>query len=290
MAWTDGGPPLFAFSLVMLLLSTVAVTLRFVCRGYILRVLGLSDLFILLTLICSLAHVCILGIIVSRGLGLPKTIFEFTPDEREFFFKMRCMSKLVVNLSIVMTKLSVLLLFLDIFLTAWPRRATYVIIVLTALFGVWIAVTNIFPCIPIDSSWKSEEPERRCMDIGQGKSLTDAVVSFVLDMAIFCLPLPVVWPMTLPWRQKAWLYFAFALGFFVCVASAIRIVFVMTSAGDPNSGPGIPYWVATEINVAIVVACIPTLRLLVVKICPRMLETTEPASKTSNRRRSPQPE
>lgn len=50
MARTNQGL-LFAFSVVMLLLSTVAVTLRFVCRGYILRVLGLSELFMLLTLV-----------------------------------------------------------------------------------------------------------------------------------------------------------------------------------------------------------------------------------------------
>ena len=51
MARTGQGTFLFAYSIMMLLLSTVAVTLRFVCRGYILRVLGLSELFMLLTLV-----------------------------------------------------------------------------------------------------------------------------------------------------------------------------------------------------------------------------------------------
>jgi hypothetical protein len=51
MAKTGKGGFLFPFSVLMLLLSTIAVTLRFVCRGYILRVLGLSELFMLLTLV-----------------------------------------------------------------------------------------------------------------------------------------------------------------------------------------------------------------------------------------------
>ena len=119
---------------------------------------------------------------------------------------------MVVNLSVALTKIAVLLLFLDIFLTAWPRRATYILIALTSLFGVWAAVTNIFLCIPIEDFWKPDLPNRRCFGIRKGKPLADATGSFVLDVAIFCLPLPVVWPLTLPRRQKAWLYFVFALG------------------------------------------------------------------------------
>jgi hypothetical protein len=120
---------------------------------------------------------------------------------------------LVVNLSLVLTKIAVLLLFLDIFPTAWPRRATYILITLTSLFGVWAVVTNIFLCIPIDSFWKPDLPDRKCFGIRKEKPLADAAGSFILDAAIFCLPLPVVRPLTLPWRQKAWLYFVFALGF-----------------------------------------------------------------------------
>lgn len=122
-------------------------------------------------------------------------------------------SKLVVNLSVVMTKISVLLLFLDIFLTSWPRKATHVLIVLTSVFGICDAITNIFACLPMSSFWNLDQPDHQCISIGDTKALADAVISCVLDAAIFCLPLPLIWPMTLPWRQKAWLYFAFALGF-----------------------------------------------------------------------------
>ena len=51
MAWTSAGRSIFAFALVSTLLSVVAVTLRFVCRGRLLRVLGASDWFLLATLV-----------------------------------------------------------------------------------------------------------------------------------------------------------------------------------------------------------------------------------------------
>ncbi|EAQ92047.1 hypothetical protein CHGG_00282 [Chaetomium globosum CBS 148.51] len=291
MGWTGEGPSLFAFSAGMLLFATLAVALRFVCRGYILRVLGLSDLCILFTLLFSLADTCILGIYASTGLELPKDSSELTSDEKQFVFKMLYASKLVVNFSVVMTKILVLLLFsrhlLDVLATV--RRRTF-LIVLTSVFGICDAITNIFACLPMSSFWNLDQPDHQCISIGDTKALADAVISCVLDAAIFCLPLPLIWPMTLPWRQKAWLYFAFALGFLVCAASAVRIYLVLGGVGIPSEENSLPYWVATEINVAIVIACIPTLRLLVVRIWPRLLETAAEDAKTSGNGRTSQPE
>lgn len=104
-----------------------------------------------------------------------------------------------------------MLLFLDIFVIGWPRKATYVVVVLVTLFGIWLVVSYTLACIPIDSFWKQDVSDRRCL--GSQKWHADAGVNLVLDVAIFCLPLPVVWPMSLPRRQKLWLYIVFALGF-----------------------------------------------------------------------------
>jgi hypothetical protein len=54
----------------------------------------------------------------------------------------------------------------------------------------------------------------------------------------------------------------------------MRIYYVRGGIGAPDSGVAIPYWVTTEVNLAIIIACIPTLRLLVVKVYPRLLDTT----------------
>jgi hypothetical protein len=51
MAWTEQGRSIFAFAVVLSVLSTAAVALRFVCRWRVLHVLGLSDWFLLFTLV-----------------------------------------------------------------------------------------------------------------------------------------------------------------------------------------------------------------------------------------------
>ena len=53
MAWTEQGRSIFAFVVVLSVLSTTAVALRFVCRGRVLHVLGPTDWFLLVTLVRS---------------------------------------------------------------------------------------------------------------------------------------------------------------------------------------------------------------------------------------------
>jgi hypothetical protein len=100
---------------------------------------------------------------------------------------------------------------LDIFTIGWPRKATYAVIVLVTLFGLWLVLSNILTCIPVESFWNEDLSDRRCL--APQKWHADAAVNFVLDVLAFCLPLPVVWPMSLPRRQKLWLSIVFALGF-----------------------------------------------------------------------------
>lgn len=54
MEWTDKGARVFACALVLSVIASTAVALRFISRGYILRVIGLTDWFLLLTLFFSL--------------------------------------------------------------------------------------------------------------------------------------------------------------------------------------------------------------------------------------------
>lgn len=56
MAWTEQGRSIFAFAVVLSVLSTAAVALRFVCRVRALHVLWLSDWFLLFTLVRGPKH------------------------------------------------------------------------------------------------------------------------------------------------------------------------------------------------------------------------------------------
>jgi branched-subunit amino acid transport protein AzlD len=51
MDWTQSGTQVFACAVAQLLVSSVAVALRLISRGRILRILGPTDWFMVLTLV-----------------------------------------------------------------------------------------------------------------------------------------------------------------------------------------------------------------------------------------------
>ena len=110
-----------------------------------------------------------------------------------------------------MTKISVCLLFLDVFLVTSIRKATYVVLIAVILHATYVTLTNIFVCTPIHDYW--DNPRNNvCINV-RVKFNIDNGLNIVFNFIMLCLPLPAIWPMTLPWRQKLWLFCLFMLGF-----------------------------------------------------------------------------
>ncbi|KXX73264.1 hypothetical protein MMYC01_209387 [Madurella mycetomatis] len=283
MEWADSGTRLLAWAIVMLVLAVVAVALRLASRGCILHVLGLTDCFIVLTLLFSVINTVSIGFHVAYGLG--HHVVDLTWEEIGTFFKVLYGSIIVNNLGVYLAKISVLLLFLDIFIVSWVRRATYVVIVLATLCCLWTTLSNIFFCIPIRKFWDftlAADPDRKCIATPM-KYYVDGSLNLALDFVMLFMPLPVIWHMNIPFGHKLWLYSVFVLGFSVCLISVARIYFVYDSlnTNDPTlSGLHIITWSMLEINLSIIIACIPTLKPLAAKLWPRLF-TTPHSSETN---------
>jgi hypothetical protein len=211
MQWSTRGAHLFAFTVVMAALSTVAVTLRFFSRGRILHVLGPTDWFLAVTLLFSIVNTASVVGHVAHGLGWP--LSELSVEERRESLKIQYFAIIINNLSLVFTKISVALLFLDVFLVTSIRKATYVVLIAVILHGIYVTLTNIFFCTPINDYWdKPFNPANNCID-PRTKFRIDNALNIVFNFVMLFLPVPAIWPMTLPWRQKLWLFFLFMLGF-----------------------------------------------------------------------------
>src|ERR1051325_11666797 len=88
--------------------------------------------------------------------------------------------------------------------------------------------------------------------------------------------MPVLSALKLPRRQKYALVGVFALGFFVCIVSIIRLIalidVVKKQAVDATyTSANMIYWTSVEVNAAISCACIMTLKPLIQKIFPSLL-------------------
>lgn len=71
----------------------------------------------------------------------------------------------------------------------------------------------------------------------------------------------------------------------VCTVSGLRFHYLdfTEMQGDPTyGGVMIAYWFTIEINVPIVIACIPTVKPLIARWCPRLLESAPSRSELSS--------
>jgi hypothetical protein len=274
MAWAAAGIGAFALAVVLVTLSTVFVVLRFVSRRRIRNIWGASDWFMLVTLTFAFASAATVGAFAANGMGYH--MIDLSPDRMPSFAKVTYVAGIVTNTSIALTKLSVLLLLLDVFVMFWYRKATFIIMALAACYLVWVFISNTISCLPVHAFWDLSIPEseRWCMPM-KPKYLADTTVNAALDIAIFCLPLPLLRTLTLPWKQKMWLGVVFTLGLIVCIASLLRFQFLDFEVlmRDPTwAAVTISAWANVEINLAIIIACIPTLRPLIAKFYPRLVE------------------
>ena len=120
-------------------------------------------------------------------------------------------SILVGTISNFLTKLSVLLLYLDIFVLPKMRTITGIVMAIVAAYGIYTIVSQIFFCVPIRAFW-DKSVRGKCLP-GSYKLFADAGLNITLDILIFCLPFPFLNLVSLPRKQKLWLHLVFALGF-----------------------------------------------------------------------------
>lgn len=122
---------------------------------------------------------------------------------------------------------------------------------------------GLFGCRPIRAAWDLTVENPHCIapkSVYLGGSLPNVIVDFVLVL----MPLPYVWRLNTSIQQRLILAGMFALGFFICIVSIVRLTIVMSiEDSDQNATYNIRHfllWSTVEINIGLVCACLPSMR------------------------------
>lgn len=81
--------------------------------------------------------------------------------------------------------------------------------------------------------------------------MTFGIITIILDFILLLLPVPIVWALQLPVKQRLAVCGLFFLGFIVCIAGIIQAYYVdyaLVSSYD-ETWDGWPLWVASAIEV-----------------------------------------
>ncbi|KAJ5116812.1 hypothetical protein N7456_001160 [Penicillium angulare] len=182
-------------------------------------------------------------------------------------FKLVFAMEFIYSSTIPAIKMSVLMFYRRIFPIRRFSYALYGCAFLALGWFIGVMVVNFVQCFPYAYFWKQygdPNAKGKCIaveDYFMGNGIAEAITDFI----ILVTPFYQVWKLQMPTSQKIAVSAIFGLGFFTCVAGALRCyaVYLMNENEDItwNFGRGF-IWSSIEPSCGIISACLPTLRPL----------------------------
>jgi hypothetical protein len=175
------------------------------------------------------------------------------------------------DMTIFLTKLSILLLYRRILTYQHALYAVHilmVIVIVTTLFALCITMTA---CIPLKAWWDYTIPAGTASCHPPSFWWAAVGLHMSTDVFIFALPMPIIFSLRVCRRQKLILYGLCAFGFLTTIMSGVRLIYLVQQYIVPDftyDNAALTYWTCIEVNTAIVCSCVMTLRPLLNRIFP----------------------
>ncbi|KAI9803327.1 MAG: hypothetical protein M1825_002118 [Sarcosagium campestre] len=174
--------------------------------------------------------------------------------------------QILYPLTLTFTKLSILLLYWRLFPTRGFRLGTYIVGAIVVIWWLEVELVTIFQCKPISYLW-DKSGKGRCLDLRGAFSIANAPPNIGIDVILLAMPIGKVWQLRVEKRVKIALSGVFLLGSFVIACSAVRLYYLATLdfASDSTWNQSTFHiWTALEPAIAVVCACLPVMKPLIV--------------------------
>lgn len=253
----DIGPSVVICNAIMICLTTFCIGIRFCTRFFVTKVYGWDDLCLGVGYLFAMV-LCVCSIIETRY-GLGRHISTVSPEDLGTFLKYNFAAELAYIFSFVASKLAFVFIYLRIFPRSRLRTSSYVLAAILVAELIEESVVVLSQCAPLQKAWNVELPGK-CLNL-----LTFFYVSFGIklatDIALFCLPIPMLGKLKIGLGKKIGVIFMFSLGLLVCIISIIRATFLQNTSTDITFIlPPELNWSTIEVCSLVICACIPTFR------------------------------
>ncbi|KAI4169093.1 MAG: hypothetical protein LQ343_005956 [Gyalolechia ehrenbergii] len=237
---------IIATSAALIILTAVFVLLRLLSRRLSRAGLWWDDLLAVIALAFCIVTCSLNFIQVHNGFGRHIYIYgeqDAIARTRQWLRTLYVFEPMY-HTSTTFAKYSILAFYYRIFAILQFRRVLYLIAAVVTCYIIPVNLLCIFQCTPVHSFWDVEVP-RHCVNIDR-LFIASGSLNVVLDFIIFALPMPLLWRLGTSFNQKLILTAIFTVAGFLITGNYI------------NGG----IWAETEPSVAVICACLPSLRPL----------------------------
>ncbi|XWW98940.1 hypothetical protein V2A60_006944 [Cordyceps javanica] len=275
----DSATPFNITSITLCAITGSMVIARLIfkgCYSYAAK-LGRDDCFIIISIAVGLPCTIINSMGFTHN-GLGKDVWTLTPETIERFGRFFYAQQLMYLFLVMTIKLSLLFFYLSIFPGRGVRTVLWLTMIVTAVFGLTFMLLSVFQCTPIDFYWlRYIQPiNGHCQRINL-LGWIHGGVSVAIDVWMIGIPLHQIRKLELHWKKKVGAAIMFLTGTFVTIVSALRLrslVYFANSINPTWDELPVALWATIEINVGLMCACLPTLRLILVRMWPRVFGST----------------
>ncbi|CAN8103222.1 unnamed protein product [Discula destructiva] len=275
----NAGPAYNVVSIVMGSISGAVLLLRIGYRLFIAQSMPTMDDWCIIGCILvgsSGTAMTSLGTIKN---GLGQDVWTLTPQQITSFAYWFYFMEWTYFLELCFLKMSLLFFYLKIFPAKGVRMLLWGTIAYNAAWGISFVVVALFQCRPISYMWTNWD------GTGSGTCLNsnaigwaNGITSIVLDVWMLAIPMAQLRTLQLHFKKKVGVAIMFFTGTFVTVISIVRLQ-ALTSFGS-SSNPTwdnlkVSQWSTIEVNVGIICASMPTMRLLLLRIFPSIFGSTQ---------------
>ncbi|KAH8660200.1 putative integral membrane protein [Xylariales sp. PMI_506] len=264
-------------SLVLMSVAVIFVTVRISYRQFFTTMqLGLDDWVIIITALAGIVSTILnVGYLAPNGIGTD--VWTLTPEQITKFAKYFYVNAILYFADVSLLKLSILFFYIRIF----PRRTMQWLlwgtVVFNILFGAAFVLTASMQCLPVTYNWTNWRGEGggHCVNIS-ALAWANAAISIVLDIWMLILPISELRGLKMHWSKKLGVALMFCLGTFVTVVSIIRLSALVQFRGSSNltwDYCDVSLWSSVEITMGIICACLPSMRVVLVKMFPTVFGT-----------------
>ncbi|KAI1389876.1 uncharacterized protein F4822DRAFT_400101 [Hypoxylon trugodes] len=249
------GPRVTAVASVLTGIAFLFILIRVYVRGHLLRAFWIDDWIILVTWALSLSFTVDISIETTWGLGMIH--IEDMPNENMGRFgALEHAGAPLYILSHLGFKLSLLVSYFRFVPQGMCKYGVTCVLITCTVFHLSCLIVQLNSCRPIAKQW-DDSIDGKCINL-MLYYVTSSALTVVFDFAVMFLPFPVLVKSKLPTKKKIVLLGLFALGFFITAIQIIRIQFINGTSNPLNSG-SVQLWSAVELNLGIIVVCVPVL-------------------------------
>ncbi|KAL4812801.1 hypothetical protein BDW67DRAFT_193222 [Aspergillus spinulosporus] len=277
------GTQSLVISIVFTSLAAFFVLARVYTRKKLVKRMEANDWMILIALILSFVFMSFLLVEALNGMGMH--LVDIPAPILLKQMKAFWLSIPFYNAALLCAKASILMQYFRVFPSRCMRRICWTMIGILVTYGTWAVLSGFLNCIPVARFWDPTIPGS-CLS-SKALWFSNASMHIATDLAILVIPIPALYSLELPRKQRIALIAIFAVGGFVCITSICRLLSLkrIADSSDPTyDNVGAATWSAVECNVGIICACLPTLRPLISRMIPQLLSSyNNPRSRSKSK-------